>query len=25
VFTGEDPSAYLFEEETLANFFMKRT
>ncbi|MBX2894392.1 MAG: AraC family transcriptional regulator [Cyclobacteriaceae bacterium] len=24
-FTGEDPSAYLFEEETLANFFMKRT
>lgn len=23
-FTGEDPSAYLFEEETLANFFMKR-
>ncbi len=25
VFTGEDPSAYLFEEDTLANFFMKRT
>lgn len=24
-FTGEDPSAYLFEEDTLANFFMKRT
>jgi AraC-like DNA-binding protein len=24
-FTGEDPSAYLFEEESLANFFMKRT
>lgn len=23
-FTGEDPSAYLFEEQSLANFFMKR-